>query len=50
MNGTFLLTVYFSNHEPDAIGPMFLRLLGDSKILVVENGSCDGSEELRNGS
>jgi len=47
VNGTFLLIVYFSNHEPDAIGPVFLRLLGDSKILVVENGSCDGSEELR---
>ena len=42
-----LLTVYFSNHEPDAISPRFMKLLAKCTVLVVENGSCDGSEGLR---
>jgi hypothetical protein len=42
-----LLTLYFSNHEPDAISARFMELLADCNVLVVENGSCDGSEELR---
>jgi hypothetical protein len=42
-----LLTVYFSNHEPDAIGSLFMGLLARCSILVVENGSCDGSERER---
>lgn len=42
-----MLTIYFSNHEPDAIGAQFVGLLGKCRILVVENGSCDGSEAER---
>jgi hypothetical protein len=42
-----LLTVFFSNHEPDAIGASFLKLLRACTILVVEAGSRDGSERER---
>jgi hypothetical protein len=39
--------MYFSNHEPDAISASFMELLAKCDILVVENGSCDGTEEYR---
>jgi hypothetical protein len=41
--------MYFSNHEPDAISAHFMELLARCEILVVENGSCDGTEEYRTG-
>jgi hypothetical protein len=42
-----LSTLYFSNHEPDAISAQFMELLAKCDVLVVENGSCDGTEEYR---
>jgi len=47
MRGNVLLTLYFSNHEPDAISARFMELLAKCDILVVENGSCDGTEDYR---
>ncbi len=47
LEAPILLTLYFSNHEPEAISSHFMELLAKCEILVVENGSCDGTEEYR---
>ncbi len=41
------LTLYFSIHDGEALSLEFPKLLDNSEILVVENGSCDGTEDER---